>query len=594
MALPPAFLDELRARTPMHGLVSRRVKLSKSGRNWKGCCPFHNEKSPSFYVYEDGFHCFGCGAHGDAISFVMQTGGSSFIDAVESLAAEAGLDVPKQSPRAAEAEQERLDLFGVMDAAQAEFTRLLHAKEGAAGLAYLRGRGLADATIARFGLGWSGEGRGSLAAVLARSGIEPAQMEDVGLLRPADEAGPAREFYWNRVTFPIRDRRGRVISFGGRGLGDAKPKYVNGPETRLFQKKRTLYALDLAREGARRSPVVVVEGYMDVIALHQVGFDAAVAPLGTALTQEQLEALWRLSPAPVLCFDGDAAGARAAARAAELCLPFVSAERSLAFVTLPPGQDPDTLVRAGGPAAFQAVLDAKRPLVETLFAVLQEGGGDGPEARAALRTRLDAAAARIADRALSQEYRAALRDRFFATRKPAFGGKSARAAKSAAARVARAPAAPDATQTERARCLTAILLRHPCLLRDIEEAYAGLDLSPPLARLRDTILHTDGHATLDSPALLSHLRASGLAEEVSLVLSAAMPLPPSARPDAMPAEAEKEWWHLFGLMRGLSRLDEEVADAASAFRSEQTDAAHRRLVGLKMALLNLVDADTDA
>ena len=242
MALPAAFLDELRARTPMNGLVSRRVKLSKSGKNWKGCCPFHGEKSPSFYVYEDGYHCFGCGAHGDAISFVMQTGGASFIDAVESLAAEAGLEVPQPTARAVEVERERLDLRGVLELAQAEFTRLLHSKAGAEGLAYLRGRGLSDETIARFGLGWSGEGRGSLISALGKAGVEPRMMADAGLVRPAEDGQAARELYWGRVTFPIRDRRGRVISFGGRTLGDAKPKYINGPETQLYQKKLNLYA----------------------------------------------------------------------------------------------------------------------------------------------------------------------------------------------------------------------------------------------------------------------------------------------------------------------------------------------------------------
>ena len=597
MALPPAFLDELRARTPLHALVSRRVKLSKSGRNWKGCCPFHNEKSPSFYVYEDGFHCFGCGAHGDAITFTMQTAGASFIDAVEALASEAGLEVPKPSRQAVEAEQERLDLHGVLDAAQAEFVRLLATRDGAEGLAYFRARGLSDETIRRFGLGWSGDGRGSLVTALKRLGIEPARMEEAGLLRTPDDGQPGRELYWNRVTFPIRDRRGRIISFGGRTLGDAKPKYVNGPETRLFQKKHALYALDLAREGVRKGPpggtLVVVEGYMDVIALHQAGFAAAVAPLGTALTVEQLDLLWRMGPVPTLCFDGDAAGARAAARMAELCLPLVSAERSLRFATLPAGEDPDTLVRRHGPAAFTAVLASAKPLAETLFAVLREGGpkdeSQGPEARAALRTRLDAAAARITDRALSQEYRSALRGMFFEQRRP-----NARASGKPPpfARPPRVPPAPESTRMERARCLVAILLHHPILLRDTEDAFASLDLPPALARLRDEILHLDHHATLDSEALLAHLTASGMDAELKAVLFAGLPLPPSIRPDAMPAEAEGEWWHLFGLIR-LDRLDEEIAEAQRDYATSQTENAYRRLIGLAQARLDLVSQDTD-
>jgi DNA primase len=590
MALPASFLDELRARTPMHALVARRVQLKKSGKNWTGCCPFHNEKSPSFYVYDDGFHCFGCGAHGDAISFVMQTQGSSFIDAVESLAAEAGLEVPKPSARAVEAEQERMGLHDVLEAAQAEFVRLLHTPAGAAGLAYLRGRGLTDATIAKFGLGWSGDGRGSLVAALGKQGIEPGRLDEAGLLR-AQEDGPARELYWGRVTFPIRDRRGRVISFGGRTLGDAKPKYINGPETRLFSKKHTLYALDLAREGVRRSPLVVVEGYMDVIALHQAGFGAAVAPLGTALTEEQLGVLWRMSPVPVLCFDGDAAGARAAARVAELCLPLLTPEHSLRLATLPSGTDPDDLVRMGGPAAFQAVIDGARPLVDALFDVLREGGGATPEARAAFRARLDVAAARIADKGLSQEYRTALREKFYQSRKP-FGkvGKAPPPPR----RGARVAPAHDRVQQERARCLTAILLRHPNLVHDVEEAWCGLELSLPLSRLRDAMLHIEDVSALDSGKLVAQLQTSGLADDVAFVLSAAMPLPPSARADAMPAEAEGEWWHLFGLMRGLPHMNSEIAQAEQECRETQSQAAFRRLAGLAAARLELTNIDPDA
>jgi len=578
----------------MHALVARRVQLKKSGKNWTGCCPFHTEKSPSFYVYEDGFHCFGCGAHGDAITFVMQTQGATFIDAVESLAAEAGLEVPKQSPRAIEIEQERLGLHDILEAAQAEFVRQLNTPAGAGGLAYLRSRGLSDATIQRFGLGWSGDGRGSLTAALAKQGVDPARLEEAGLLRPQED-GPARELYWARVTFPIRDRRGRTISFGGRTLGDAKPKYINGPDTQLFHKKNTLYALDLAREGARKAPPIVVEGYMDVIALHQAGFTSAVAPLGTALAAEQLELLWRMGPMPVLCFDGDAAGARAAARVAELCLPLLTPERSLRLASLPGGKDPDDLVRQGGPASFQAIVDGARPLVDALFDVLREGGGETPEARAAFRARLDTAAARIADKGLSAEYRTALREKFFASRRPfGPGNKNAQGTrKPTTHRPTRVPPSPDAIQHERARCLTAILLRHPALVHDVEEAWCGLDLPTPLSRLRDAILHTEDLPTLDSDALLAHLHASGLADDIAVVLSASMPLPPSARPAAMPAEAEGEWWHLFVLMRGVSRLEEEVAHAALAYAERQDAATQQRLIGLRNAWLELVAIDTE-
>lgn len=591
MTLPASFLDELRARTPMQGLVARRVQLKKSGRNWTGCCPFHNEKTPSFYVYDDGYHCFGCGAHGDAIGFVMQTQGLGFPDAVAALAAEAGLDVPRPSLREVEREEERLGLQAVLEAAQAEFVRLLRTPEGAAGLAYLQRRGLSEATIGGFGLGWSGAGRGSLVAALRGQGIEPSQLEEAGLLRAADEDGPARELFWGRIMFPIRNRQGRIISFGGRTLGDGKPKYINGPETPLFLKRQALFALDLAREGVRRGPLIVAEGYMDVIALHQAGFAGAVAPLGTALGAEQLQMLWRLSPVPVLCFDGDAAGARAAARAAEVALPLLTAEHTLRFARLPAGQDPDDIVRSGGAAAFQAVLDGARPLVDTLFDLLREGAGTTPEARAALRSRLDAAAARIADKTVASEYRTALRDRFFAERsRPGRPGRAP--PPRAAARPVPVAAEVDA---ERARCLVAILLRHPGLLRDVEEAFESLELPPGLDRVRTAMLQKEDAQMLDSEGMVAHLHASGLGDELALVLSSALPLPPSARADAMPAEAEGEWWHLFGLLRGRSRLDQEVALAAQACSEHQTEANTRRLVGLRraqLALLNLEDDET--
>ncbi|MEJ0019437.1 MAG: DNA primase [Acetobacteraceae bacterium] len=420
MALPAGFLDELRVRTPLAAVIGRRVRLARSGRQWKGCCPFHGEKTPSFYVYEDGhYHCFGCGAHGDAIGFVMQSEGAGFMEAVERLAAEAGLDVPKPSPEVAEAERRRLDLAAVLEAAQESHHRRLFLPEGRHALDYLRGRGLTEQTIRRFGLGWSGEGRGALAADLARAGVMPEQLVDCGLMRRDEETGRTFDLFFNRVMFPIRDRRGRVISFGGRIMGDGQPKYVNGPETALFSKRRTLYALDLAREAVRGgASLVVVEGYMDVIALAQAGIGGAVAPLGTALTEEQLEELWRLAPAPVLCFDGDAAGSRAAARAAELVLPMLAPDRTLRLARLPAGEDPDTLVRRRGADGMRGVLAAAVPLADALYDLLREAGGDAtPEQRAAFLGRLDQAAGRIPDKALADEYREVLRGRFYAARR---------------------------------------------------------------------------------------------------------------------------------------------------------------------------------
>jgi DNA primase len=386
--------------------------------------------------------------------------------------------------------------------------------------------------------------------------------------------------FFNRVMFPIRDRRGRTISFGGRILGDGQPKYLNGPETDLFSKRRTLFGLDFARKAAQAgAPVVAVEGYMDVIALHQAGFAGAVAPLGTALTEEQLEELWRLSPAPVLCFDGDAAGARAAARAAGLALPMLTAERTLRLAALPAGEDPDTLVRRGA-GTFQPVLDAARPLSDALFDLVREGTGETtPEQRAALRTRLEETAGRIRDRALAAEYRRALLDRFYQRRAALAGRRSPPAPRPV--HVSRPLPGPDTAEAERSRTLMAILLRHPGLLHDVEEAFSALALPAPLARLRGEFLRWAGMSqTLDSGGLITHLTQAGLAAEAAQALSAVpYPLPACARPDAQPADAEAGWWHIFGLMH-RGRLEEEVAAASRAFATHPDDAAQRRLIAL--------------
>jgi len=579
MPLPPDFLDELRARTPLPALVGRRVRLSKSGRNWKGCCPFHNEKTPSFYVYDDHFHCFGCGAHGDAIGFAMRAEGGSFPEVVERLAAEAGLDVPKPSPAEARREEQRREAADLLAEAQAIYARRLHAPEGADALAYLRRRGLSDETIARFGLGWSGAGRGALFAELRGKGATEEQLRLSGLARETEEGGLA-ELFWNRVMFPIRDRRGRVIAFGGRITGDGQPKYVNSPETPTFSKRRTLYGLDLAREAAfRGAAVVAVEGYMDVIALHRAGFAGAVAPLGTALTEEQLEALWRLSPEPTLCFDGDAAGARAAARAAEVALPLLTPERSLRFATLPAGEDPDTLIAGQGPRGFQAVLDAAQPMGAALYGLLTAGQPDAtPEQRASLRNRLAAAAARIPDRALASEYRSALFERFFAGRR---GGRAPKPAP----RSPRPPIGADATRIEQARCLLAIAIAHPWIIAETEDALAGLDLPPgPASQLKDALLAWLATApALDSVALADHLREAGMAESRGWAGRSGAPRA-ALDPMAPPAEALEAWWHFFGLLKGEAALDADRRLAESDWLAGNDPAALRRLTLLTEAL----------
>ncbi|TLU73982.1 DNA primase [Lichenicoccus roseus] len=634
MAFDPAFLDELRARTPIAAVIGRRARLTRSGRNWKACCPFHGEKTPSFYVYDDHFHCFGCGAHGDVISFAMQSGGQSFLETVNALAAEAGLEVPRQTEAARGAAARARTLAEALEAAQRSFVRRLSTPEGREGLAYLRKRGLGEATIAAFGLGWSGDGRGNLAAQLHEQGIEASLMAEAGLMR-LDEAGrPKGELFFNRITFPIRDRRGSLVSFGGRILGDGQPKYLNGPETALFSKRRTLFALDRAQEALRAvspsgkaaapEPLVVVEGYMDVIALHQAGIRGAVAPLGTALTIEQLEALWRASPQPVLCFDGDAAGRRAAIKAAETALPLLDMERTLRFCRLPDGEDPDSLMRAQGAGTMRAVLAAARPIGDVLFELLSEGVHDpGPEQRAALHARLVDAAGRIGNKTLAAEYRRTLLDRFFETFRrrrtdqngsaggrgsgqggasPAglgrmSGGRPGPGAGAAGMVAIRRPVDGSGVRAERSRILTAILLRHPELLHDVEEAYCGLELPDGLRQVREhviawasTIGGDDdapgpgvGAPALDSQALIDHLTLAGLSTQLDAVLGR-QPLPLAEQVDAgdMPAEVEARWWHYFGLLN-FERLEQEMQAALRQWVERNDEPSHRRLRALSEA-----------
>jgi len=556
MALPANFLDELRTRAPIRTVIGRTVKLARSSRDWKGCCPFHGEKTPSFYVYDDHYHCFGCGEHGDVITFVMKSTGASFMEAVEELARQAGMQVPKPTPQAAEAEQRRAGLSDVLEAAGRQYQAWLAAPEGRAALDYLRGRGLTDTTIRKFGLGWSGEGRGALATALRGHNIKPDQMIDAGLMKQGDH-GPV-DMFFGRVMFPIRDKRGAIISFGGRIMGDGQPKYVNGPETAVFSKRRSLYGLNFARETVRKgAQLIVVEGYMDVIALSQAGFGGAVAPLGTALTEEHLEEIWKLSPEPVICFDGDAAGQRAALKTVELALEHLTPECSLRLLRLPAKDDPDSLIRRGGGAAFQAELDKAQPLSAALYDMLAATQKRStPEGRAAFLHRLDELAGLIKDKTLGAEYKQHLRGRYYDERR--LGRPQAQApfrpgqkGRDFIKPVALPPRqSPDAASAElcRARLMLATLLAHPMLIHDVEEAFAHVPLQPEDERLRHALHDFAAHAKhLDSANLFTHLESLGLAEQARALQSQAASEYRLA-PDASPAEAAQSWWSWYSLM----------------------------------------------
>jgi DNA primase len=416
--LTPQWLDQLRSRTTLSALIGRSVRLQKVGNEYKACCPFHNEKTPSFHVNDaKGFyHCFGCSAHGDAIRWMTDHQGLAFMDAVKELAAEAGMDVPAPDPRAAQAAEKRDSLHDVMAAAHAWFVESLAAPEGAEARAYLATRGFDAHTVQRFGFGFAPEGRQALKGALSR--YPEAMLIEAGLRIVVDNKDPYDRFR-GRLMLPIEDNRGRVIAFGGRILAKGKtdaPKYLNSPDTPLFDKGRTLYNLHRAAPAARQSGrMVVVEGYMDVIALAAAGIAECVAPMGTALTEQQLELLWRHVETPILCLDGDAAGQRAAMRAITRALPMLRPAHSLRIVRLPEGLDPDDLLKSKGRAAMETLLSEARPLVDVLWEAEQAALPLGtPEAKAGLKARLMAHVETITDKDVAGLYRRDLLDRYSA------------------------------------------------------------------------------------------------------------------------------------------------------------------------------------
>ncbi|MDB5091850.1 MAG: primase [Mucilaginibacter sp.] len=403
-------LEEIRRRTDLVALVGRRVKLVRKGRVMWGCCPFHQEKSPSFKVENERrlYKCFGCGKGGDAFKWLIETEGLSFPESVEKLAAEVGVELPKWSPEDEAREQKRKSLYDIVELAAKFYEEQLFDAGGREARDYLKGRGLDGAAAKQFRLGYSPSGNGALIKHLTEHNVTQDDIIAAGLARPAEDGRPMRDFFYNRVMFPIGDGRGRIVAFGARALeADAKPKYINTGETALFSKGTQLYNFATARAAAiKAGTVIVAEGYMDVIALVRAGFAHSVAPLGTALTEDQLHLLWRTAPEPILAFDGDAAGLKAAHRAAHLALPHLKAGYSLRFAFLPGGEDPDSFIAGSGPGAMTVLLEAALPLSQLLWRTETEGKDlSTPERRAGLEHNLKEIVDRITDSKIADYYR---------------------------------------------------------------------------------------------------------------------------------------------------------------------------------------------
>jgi DNA primase len=593
MAFPPGFLDELRSRVSLADLVGKRVRLTRKGREHGGLCPFHNEKTPSFYVVEDKgfFHCFGCGAHGDAIGFVMRSENLDFIEAIERIAGIAGIAVPQQTPQEREKAQRQKTLLEALAAAARFYEERLWSPAGVRGREYLAARGLDEETMQRFRLGWAGEDRNALRRALTPE-FPLSLLLEAGLLHASDRGGEPYDFFRERVIFPIGDRAGRVIAFGGRALGDAQPKYLNSPEHPLFEKGRVLYGLSAARVNAAKEAeaggagAIVTEGYMDVIALHRAGFTTAVAPLGTALTEAHLAELWRLAPEPVLCFDGDTAGQRAALRALRRALPLLKPGHSLRFVTLPTGEDPDSLIRTSGAPAFADLLRAAKPLAEMLWhSELDAKSIATPERRADLDHRLMAHADTIGDRTVQAEYRRFLRDRLFASGRQQFQSRGRRVPRSSVSPIvplrSDAPPPPPSPGRRQREILIGMLLEHPFLVAEAHEDIAALDFpEPELDRLRRAILEVDIlFPGLDAEALRLHLGQNGFAMTVDAVASA---LTDHAGFLLRVSEADVvrlSWAHVTRMVREGDRS--ELAGAADALAQDLSPETWERFLAVQ-------------
>jgi DNA primase len=424
----PSFLDDLRERVPISDVIGRHVtwdrkKTNTSRGDWWACCPFHGEKSPSFHCEDrkGRYHCFGCGVSGDHFKFLTELESLNFPEAVERVADMAGVSLPAPDPEAARRDRQRASLEDVMEMAASFFETELQGAQGAKARAYLRDRGLSGRTITAFRLGYSSDSRSALKEYLAARGVDKDQIEACGLVVHGPDIAVSYDRFRDRIMFPILSSRERVIAFGGRALSPTAPaKYLNSNETELFHKGNVLYNFARARRACGQDgTLIVVEGYMDVIALAQAGIENAVAPLGTALGENQLKLLWRVTPQPVLCFDGDEAGQRAANRTADLALPLVGPGRSLRIAVLPSGKDPDDLVRQDGREPFDQLIAQARPLADVVWA-RESGAGvfETPEARAELEARLRQITSMIADESVRRHYQQDMRDRL----KAFFGG----------------------------------------------------------------------------------------------------------------------------------------------------------------------------
>ncbi len=620
MRFDDRFLEEIKSRVRLSDVIGKTVKLKRQGREFVGLSPFTKERSPSFFVNDDkGFyHDFSSGKHGDLISFFQETERLSFMEAVERLASEAGVPLPAPDPQAAEQEKKRQGLTDWMDLAAAWFEGELRRPSGREARAYLERRALPDTEWKRFGLGYAPESRTALKDYLIAKGAKAGELVDAGLLIAPEDGGTPYDRFRNRIIFPIADARGRVVSFGGRALDpNARAKYLNGPETSLFHKGRLLYGLPEARKlmhsGGADAPLVVVEGYMDAIACQRANI-AAVAPLGTALTEDQMEVLWRLHPEPTLSFDGDAAGRRAVGSAMDRALPLIKPGKSFRFAIVVGGKDPDDVLREQGPAALKAQLTDTTPFVEQLFHRERDLEPlDTPERRAGLKVRLRKLAATIADGDLAQAYREDLLGRYeqlWPTSNPVFTvGAAAREMSRRRWDGKRGklagPIGPNVETTDQVRrmrsqpkplsaALAYAALQDPHVLDDkVEQLSARGFLDERLSALADELVEYRFESDIvDAVSVRRRLESRGFGEDVFQQLARTAKAAGAAflAVDLDPVTARRLWSLAFDLLVKLETLERAVEGAKQDLERDNDSSTLMRLKTERDLLKRLVDS----
>jgi DNA primase len=613
MRFSPTLLDEIRARLPVSQVVSRHVRLKRAGREFVGLSPFKQEKTPSFTVNDEkGFyHCFATGEHGDIFTFLIKVEGISFPESVEKLAAEVGVDLPKETPEMQQHADERLRLREVMEASCQFFEKALKDRSGSDAARYLQKRELDEASLSRFRIGYAPNGRDALKSHLLGLGFNIGEIVTSGMCIGGRDIAVPYDRFRDRVMFPIEDLKGNVIAFGGRALSSQqKAKYLNSPETPLFHKGRLLYNIAKARQSAyEREMVIAVEGYMDAIACSKAGFDNVVAPLGTALTSEQLKLMWRLAKEPVLCFDGDEAGRKAAWRAMETVLPDLSPGFSLRFAFLPDGQDPDDLIKSEGVKVFAKVIEAASPLVDVLWRrELQLAPTDTPERRAAFEARLHEQIAKIVNPAVKTHYEKEVRQRLWDLWK---GGGAWRSSSNDNKRVARRPQSsikgsawrsrgsgkwqeepmpasdklrqsvmvrgPKRGISSREALVLEAVINHPWLLDDYSEEFAELSFDhKELSAFRDVILQAQiqfyGQNGLDREDLRVHLKEIGFGDALERVGAAHIGIDRWVRAtDQSRTVIEESWSQMLDIYRKQMALQKQLYGAEQAFCEEGSE-----------------------